>query len=184
MEVCTLKKFKEVKVLTPTRFEDNRGFFSEIYNKEKFFDLGIDLDFVQDNQSLSTEIYTLRGLHFQSPPFAQDKLVRVLNGSILDVAVDIRKNSPTYGDYISVELSSEKFNQILVPKGFAHAILTLEKNTEIIYKVTNYYSKENDHGIAWNDKELNIDWGISEDKVIVSEKDNNQPKFNSLEDYF
>ena len=136
------------------------------------------------NQSLSEDKYTLRGLHFQSPPFAQDKLVRVLRGSILDVAVDLRKASDTYGKHIKYQLSAKSFEQILVPKGFAHAILTLEENTEILYKVSNFYSPENDHGILWNDRFLNIDWGIDHDQVVLSEKDQNQPNFNDLEDYF
>ena len=163
---------------------DSRGFFSETYNSKRMAQLGLDLEYVQDNQSLSTEKYTMRGLHFQIPPFDQDKLVRVLRGSVLDVAVDLRKESETYGNHIAVELSASKFNQILVPRGFAHGILTLEEDTEIFYKVSNYYSAEHDYGIIWNDKTLGIDWGVSENLVITSDKDRVLPEFKSLDSYF
>jgi len=184
MDIIVNKNIPDIKIFSPKKFGDNRGFFSETYNKVELQKLGVSLDFVQDNQSLSTEAYTLRGLHFQSPPYAQDKLVRILKGSALDVAVDIRKNSPTYGKFISVKLSVEEFNQILVPIGFAHGIVTLEPNTEIFYKVTNHFSKEHDHGIAWNDPTLNIDWQVPIENIIVSEKDNQQPNFKDLGDYF
>lgn len=184
MEISSLELLPEIKILKPKKFEDGRGFFSETYNKQRFSDTNIDIEFVQDNQSLSEDKFTLRGLHFQSNPYAQDKLVRVLKGSILDVAVDIRKGSSTYGKHIKYQLSAASFEQILVPKGFAHGILTLEKNTEILYKVSNFYSQENDHGIMWNDPILNIDWGIDSDQVILSEKDKNQPSFSDLEDFF
>ena len=145
-------------LLTPKKFEDTRGFFSEIYSARTLAEIGIDLLFVQDNQSLSVERGTVRGLHFQAPPFAQDKLVRVTRGSVLDVAVDIRKGSPTYGKHVAVELSAKNWCQLLVPKGFAHCFCTLEPNTEMIYKVTNYYSAECDRGIFWNDPALEIAW--------------------------
>ena len=145
---------------------------------------GEELKFVQDNQSLSRDRYTLRGLHFQSPPFAQDKLIRVLRGSVLDVAVDVRKNSKTFGKHAVVKLSASEFNQILVPKGFAHGFLTLEENTEIFYKVTNYYSKEHDLGIAWNDPTLKINWGVTAEEIKISEQDKNFPNFDLLGDYF
>ena len=184
MKILSLENLPEVKILRPHKLEDHRGFFSETYNYKQLKNLGEELIFVQDNQSLSRDRYTLRGLHFQSPPFAQDKLIRVLRGSVLDVAVDIRKNSKTFGKHAVVKLSASEFNQILVPKGFAHGILTLEENTEIFYKVTNYYSKEHDHGIAWNDPTLKINWGVSAEEVIMSEKDRNQPSFDLLGDYF
>jgi len=184
MKILSLETLPEVKILRPRKFEDHRGFFSETYNYQQLKNLGEELKFVQDNQSLSSDRYTLRGLHFQSPPFAQDKLIRVLRGSVLDVAVDVRKNSKTFGKHVVVKLSASEFNQILVPKGFAHGFLTLEENTEIFYKVTNYYSKEHDLGIAWNDPTLKINWGVSEEEMKISEKDKNQPNFDLLGDYF
>lgn len=168
--------------ITPKKFGDDRGFFSETYNSNVLKDLGLNLSFVQDNHSLSAEIGTLRGLHFQKPPFAQDKLVRVVSGAILDVAVDIRKNSPTYGEHVSVEISADKWNQLLVPKGFAHGFITLTANTEVIYKVTNFYSAENDCGVSWDDPDLNIDWGIEAPKL--STKDAKQPSFKEINSPF
>ena len=184
MKILSLENLPEVKVLRPRKLEDHRGFFSETYNYQQLKNLGEELKFVQDNQSLSRDRYTLRGLHFQSPPFAQDKLIRVLRGSVLDVVVDIRKNSSAFGKHAIVKLSASEFNQILVPKGFAHGILTLERNTEIFYKVTNYYSKEHDLGIVWNDPTLKINWGVSAEEVKISEQDKNQPNFDLLGDYF
>ena len=134
-------KFKGVILIEPKKHEDNRGFFSETFNKKKIKEFD-NLEFVQDNQSLSLQRNIFRGLHFQIPPFAQDKLVRVIKGSILDFVLDIRKSSKTFGQIESFKLSSENFNQIFIPKGFAHGFLTLEDNTETIYKVTNYYSPE------------------------------------------
>lgn len=177
-------KIPDVKIFIPKKFGDDRGFFSETYNKKTFKDSGIDLFFVQDNHSLSREKGVIRGLHFQTPPFAQDKLVRVLKGSILDVAVDIRKNSPTYGQHVAAVISANNWNQILVPIGFAHGFCTLEENTEVTYKVTSYYSPDNDKGILWNDPDLGIDWPFSEEEVILSEKDKTQPLFSQLEDIF
>ena len=184
MKILSLETLPEVKILRPRKFEDHRGFFSETYNYQQLKNLGEELKFVQDNQSLSSDRYTLRGLHFQSPPFAQDKLIRVLRGSVLDVAVDVRKNSKTFGKHAAVKLSASEFNQILVPKGFAHGILTLERNTEVFYKVTNYYSKEHDLGIVWNDPTLKINWGVSEEEMKISEKDKNLTNFDLLGDYF
>ena len=184
MKILSLENLPEVKVLRPRKFEDHRGFFSETYNYQQLKNLGEELKFVQDNQSLSSDRYTLRGLHFQSPPFAQDKLIRVLRGSVLDVAVDVRKNSKTFGKHAAVKLSASEFNQILVPKGFAHGFLTLEENTEIFYKVTNYYSKEHDLGIAWNDPTLKINWGVTAEEIKISEQDKNFPNFDLLGDYF
>jgi|TARA_B100000959_G_scaffold255404_1_gene287768 dTDP-4-dehydrorhamnose 3,5-epimerase len=184
MKILSLETLPEVKILRPRKFEDHRGFFSETYNYQQLKNLGEELKFVQDNQSLSSDRYTLRGLHFQSPPFAQDKLIRVLRGSVLDVAVDVRKNSKTFGKHAAVKLSASEFNQILVPKGFAHGFLTLEENTEIFYKVTNYYSKEHDLGIAWNDPTLKINWGVTAEEIKISEQDKNFPNFDLLGDYF
>ena len=174
----------EVLVIEPRKFADDRGFFSETYNYRQFLEKEINLNFVQDNHSFSEEKYTLRGLHYQSPPFAQDKLVRVIRGSILDVAVDIRHGSPTFGKSVAIELNSDNWLQLLVPKGFAHGILTLEKNTEIIYKVTDFYSPENDKGIIWNDPTLAINWPVAENMLKMSEKDIKQPLFSEVEKHF
>ena len=174
----------DVKIIRPKKFGDHRGFFSETYNKKALSENGIDLDFVQDNHSLSTEKGVIRGLHYQTPPYAQDKLVRVIRGSILDVAVDIRKDSPTYGKHVKAIISADDWNQILVPIGFAHGFCTLEPNTEVIYKVTNYYSPENDAGIYWNDEELGIEWPIPEEQAILSDKDKRQPKFSQIKIIF
>ncbi|HEB56385.1 MAG TPA: dTDP-4-dehydrorhamnose 3,5-epimerase [Gammaproteobacteria bacterium] len=174
----------DVKILKPKKFGDHRGFFSETYNKKILSELGIDMDFVQDNHSLSVEKGVIRGLHYQTPPFAQDKLVRVVHGAILDVAVDMRKSSPTFGKHITAVISADNWEQILVPAGFAHGFCTLEENTEVIYKVTNYYAPDHDTGIRWNDPELGIDWPISENEAILSDKDKIQPFFSEATYYF
>jgi dTDP-4-dehydrorhamnose 3,5-epimerase len=176
--------FPEVKVLTPKKHGDHRGFFSEVYNEAVWEKHGIHLKFVQDNHSFSAAPFTLRGLHYQKPPFAQTKVVRVLRGRALDIVVDIRKGSPTFGQYVTVELSAQMWNQILVPEGFAHGILTLEPDTELFYKVTHYYSPENDRGILWNDPALNIQLPVTPDKVILSEKDAKQPLFKDADNPF
>ena len=173
-----------VKILTPKRFGDNRGFFSEVYSRSAFAAAGLDLDFVQDNHSLSAEAGTIRGLHFQSPPFAQDKLVRVTRGSILDVAVDLRRGSPTYGRHVKVELSRENWRQLLVPVGFAHGFVTLEPDTEVQYKVTNVYAPAHDMGLAFDDPALGIDWGVDLAKAILSEKDRRHPLLADLPPVF
>jgi dTDP-4-dehydrorhamnose 3,5-epimerase len=174
----------DVKVLTPKRNGDHRGFFSEVYNKKTLAEAGIDITFVQDNHALSAEKGTVRGLHFQIPPFAQDKLVRVVRGSVFDVAVDLRRGSPTYGKHVSVVLSAEAWNQILVPIGFAHGLMTLEPDTEVLYKVSNYYSAEHDKGLLWNDPALGIEWPVAEDEAILSAKDKVQPRLADLPPYF
>ena len=173
-----------VKIVTPKKFGDARGFFSETYNRQVFARSGLDLEFVQDNQSLSAEVGTIRGLHFQSPPFAQDKLVRVVRGAILDVAVDIRRSSPTFGQHVAVELSRENWRQLLVPIGFAHGFVTLEPDTEVIYKVTNYYSPANDLGLAFDDPALGIDWRVDLSRAVLSDKDRRHPKLADLPHVF
>ena len=183
MDVVSLD-IPDVKIIRPKKFGDHRGFFSETYTKKAFEAAGLHYDFVQDNQSLSAEVGTVRGLHFQLPPFAQDKLVRVVRGAILDVAVDIRKDSPTFGRHVSAVISAAEWNQILVPVGFAHGFCTLEPDTEVIYKVTNYYSPEHDRGLLWNDPELGIDWPVSADKARLSDKDHKHPTFAQLGDWF
>jgi len=170
----------DVKILTPQIFKDHRGFFSETYNKKVLAAVGIELDFVQDNHSLSRTRGVLRGLHYQSPPFAQAKLVRVVRGRIFDVAVDIRNGSPTFGKWVSAILSAEEWNQILVPVGFAHGFVTLEPDTEVIYKVTNYYAPQHDHGVLWNDPDIGIAWPVGPADITLSEKDRNQPRLRDI----
>nr|WP_278436363.1 dTDP-4-dehydrorhamnose 3,5-epimerase [Brucella anthropi] len=167
--------------ISPRKFGDDRGFFSETYNAKSFAEAGIDLTFVQDNHSYSAAKGVVRGLHYQLPPFAQDKLVRVIRGAILDVAVDIRKSSPTFGKWVALEVSAEKWNQILVPKGFAHGFMTLVENTEVIYKVTNYYSPEHDRSIRFDDPAIGIDWPIASSDVQLSDKDQKAPLFADAE---
>ncbi|MGD1015318.1 MAG: dTDP-4-dehydrorhamnose 3,5-epimerase [Roseiarcus sp.] len=174
----------DVKIIIPRKFGDNRGFFSEVYTKRVFFEQGITLDFVQDNCAFSSEAATVRGLHFQSPPFAQDKLLRVTRGRILDVAVDLRGSSPSFGRHVAVELSAENWRQLLVPIGFAHGYATLEPNTEVLYKVTNYYAPRHDHGLAWDDPALGIDWRITADQAILSDKDRKHPRLSDLPKFF
>jgi dTDP-4-dehydrorhamnose 3,5-epimerase len=165
-----------IRLLCPRKFNDERGFFAETYNRQTLCRLGIDIDFVQDNHSLSREPGTVRGLHYQLPPFAQAKLVRVVRGRVLDIMVDIRRNSPTFGRHFRTELSADNFRQILIPIGFAHGFCTLEPNSEILYKVSNYYSAAHDRGILWNDPELGIEWPVAEAHAIVSDKDRQQPR--------
>ena len=176
LEVVELE-IPEVKLITPDRFGDDRGFFSETFNQQRFADAGIKADFVQDNHSLSAVKGTVRGLHYQSPPFAQAKLVRVLRGAILDVAVDVRKGSATFGKWVSAELSAANGTQIFVPRGFLHGFATLEPDTEIAYKVDNYYSRECDGAVAWNDPDLAIDWRGEGKDAVLSEKDAAAPAF-------
>lgn len=174
----------DVKIITPKKFGDDRGFFSEVYNAATFASAGIDLTFIQDNHSWSAKRGTIRGLHFQSPPFAQDKLIRVVRGAILDVAVDIRKSSPTYGHHVAVELSAANWRQLLVPVGFAHAFCTLEDNTEVIYKVTGRYSREHDLGLAFDDPDLAIAWPINSSEAITSDKDRKHPRLADFDTPF
>lgn len=165
----------DVKLIVTQRFGDARGFFSETYSVGAFADAGIELRFVQDNHSRSAALGTLRGLHYQSAPFAQDKLVRVTRGRIFDVAVDIRLNSPTFGQHVSAEISADAWNQILVPAGFAHGFVTLEPDTEVVYKVSKPYAPAHDHGILWSDPALDIAWPLAQSTVTLSDKDMRHP---------
>mgnify|MGYP001812327165 CR=1 FL=1 len=183
MDVVALD-IPEVKILTPKKHGDHRGFFSETYNRQGLADIGVTLDFVQDNQSLSATKGTVRGLHFQTPPFAQDKLLRVLRGSVFDVVVDLRRGSPTYGRHVSAVLSAQNWSQILAPAGFAHGFMTLEPDTEVLYKVTNFYAPEHDKGILWNDPDLGIDWPLPEAEAVLSDKDMRQPRLADFESPF
>lgn len=176
-------KFEGAFVIQPKVFEDHRGFFLESYSKELFAKNGITADFVQDNHSLSVEKGVLRGLHFQLPPNAQAKLVRVVAGSVYDVIVDLRKDSATFGEWEGFELSAENKKMLFVPRGFAHAFCTLEENTEFVYKVDGRYAPESDSGIVWNDPTLAIKWPI-EGEPIISEKDANLQKFKDFKTPF
>lgn len=174
---------KDLVIVEPIIFGDERGYFFESYSKTKFEDLGIKIDFVQDNQSFSNK-GTLRGLHYQNPPFAQTKLIRVLDGEIIDVAVDLRKDSPTYGKSFSVLLSSENKKQLLVPQGFAHGFSVLSDTASVLYKCDEFYNKDSEGGIKYDDPSLNIDWGISLKEAIVSEKDEILPFIENCNSLF
>jgi len=174
-------KIPDLLIIKPSVFKDDRGYFFESYNKGKFIEQGIDQNFVQDNESKSAK-GVLRGLHFQKPPFAQGKLVRVMKGAVLDVAVDLRRKSPTYGQWASIELTEENKFMYWIPPGFAHGFVTLEDDTVFFYKCTNVYHKESESAIRWNDPILNIDWGI--DSPILSEKDKIAPLFQGFDSPF
>ncbi|WP_343533590.1 dTDP-4-dehydrorhamnose 3,5-epimerase [Pedobacter sp.] len=176
---------KDLFVIEPKLWQDSRGYFYESFNQRIFEQAGIDVTFVQDNQSFSKK-GTLRGMHAQANPFAQGKLVRVIQGRVVDVAVDIRKNSPTYGQYFAVELSGENHKQLWVPPGFLHGFLTLEDDTIFTYKVSNYYDKASEIGIMWNDPTINIDWGayLDANEFLLSDKDLVLADFASLQSPF
>lgn len=174
----------DVKILVPRVFRDERGVLCESYSKRTLASLGIDLEFVQDNHSLSLERNVVRGLHFQIPPFAQDKLVRVVSGSAFDVAVDIRRDSATFGKHVATVLSAEDFRQVLIPAGFAHGFCTLEANTLFLYKVTRFYSPQHDRGILWDDPDLGIQWPVSAGQALLSEKDLRFPRLKDSTDLF
>lgn len=176
LDVCATT-IRGVFVLKPRRFRDARGWFSETWNASRMRDCGLDYEFVQDNQSFSSDRGTVRGLHFQNPPAAQDKLVRVVSGSILDVAVDIRRSSPTYGQHVAIELTEQNGLQLLIPKGFAHGFLTLVGNTMVHYKVTAPYASGSDSGLAFDDPDLKIGWGVDRERAILSSKDAMLPSF-------
>ena len=173
-----------MKLFTPKKHDDARGFFCETHNESTFKKFGLNYQFVQDNHSLSRDVGTIRGLHFQSDPFAQDKLIRVLRGKIFDVAVDLRRSSSTFGRYVSIELSYEDWSQLLIPKGFAHGFQTLEPNTEVFYKVSNFYASECDRGVAWDDPDIGINWPIRNTDKLISEKDRKLPRLRDLSDFF
>jgi dTDP-4-dehydrorhamnose 3,5-epimerase len=174
----------EVKVLVPKQLKDHRGFFSEVYSRKALADAGITTDFVQDNHSLSVEKGVLRGLHYQVAPMAQDKLIRVVKGAILDVAVDVRRSSPTFGKHVTAMLSADNWRQVFVPVGFAHGFVTLEPNTEVIYKVTAFYSPDHERGVRWDDPALGIDWGITPGQAILSGRDRQHPPLAAAKDLF
>jgi dTDP-4-dehydrorhamnose 3,5-epimerase len=173
-----------VKILTPKKFGDHRGFFSEVYNEAALREAGVSFHIVQDNHSLSATAGTIRGLHFQIPPRAQAKLIRVVRGRIFDVAVDLRRSSPTFGRHFAAELSAENWAQLYVPIGFAHGFCTLSGDAEVLYKVSDFYSPEHDRGLAWDDPDLEIAWPIAGLTPVLSEKDRAWPRLRDLKDHF
>ena len=173
-----------VLILTPRRFGDDRGFFSEVWSREVLRARGIDINFVQDNHSLSRPVGTVRGLHFQSPPHAQDKLVRCGAGVVFDVAVDARAGSPTYGKWVGVELSAENGRQLLIPKGFLHGFVTRVPNSELLYKCSDVYAPACDGAVRFDDPDLAIDWGLDPDVAILSDKDRKAQAFADFESPF
>lgn len=166
-----------VTVIVPKRFADSRGFFSETWNRKSLAEAGIETEFVQDNHSLSHPVGTVRGLHYQSPPHAQAKLVRCGRGRIFDVAVDIRRGSSTYGQWFGIELSAENGKQLLVPAGYLHGFMTLEPDSEVYYKCSDYYAPECDGAVRWDDPDIGIDWPDTGGQVVLSEKDAAAPSF-------
>ena len=175
---------KGVLELRPARLSDDRGFFSETWSERAFAEAGIHLHFVQDNHSLSREVGVLRGLHFQAPPLAQDKLVRVTRGAVFDVAVDIRPGSPTYRQWAGVRLSAADWNQLLIPKGFGHGFLALEPDCEVQYKVTAPYSREHDRTIRFDDPDIGVEWPMAAEALILSDKDRAAPLLAAVETGF
>ncbi len=180
--------FNGLLVIEPNIFDDDRGCFFDIYEKKEFKKIGIDVEFVQSSQSISKK-NVLRGIHFQKPPFTRDKLVRVVRGAVLDVVVDLRKDSPTYREWFSIELTEKNKKIFFVPKGFAHGFLALEDNTAVQYQFSNFYNKESQVGIKWNDPDINVDWqlnkyGINEDELIISEKDRKNSLFKEIGNFF
>jgi dTDP-4-dehydrorhamnose 3,5-epimerase len=174
----------DVKEIRPVRHRDSRGFFSEIFREDVLRRHGVDVAFIQENHSLSVDRGVVRGLHFQVPPKAQAKLVRVAAGAVFDVTVDIRWGSPSYGRHVAIVLSAADGNQLFVPEGFAHGFCTLEPNSEIVYKVNRYYSAEHDRGLAWNDPELGIAWPVSAAEALLSDKDRGQPPLAALPPHY
>lgn len=174
----------DVKLITPVRHGDMRGFFAELFRVDVLRAHGIDVQFVQDNQAFSAAANVVRGLHFQIPPASQAKLFRVSVGAVIDVAVDLRRGSPTYGRHVAVELRADTGAHIFIPEGFAHGYRTLVPNTEVIYKVNRYYSPAHDRGLRWDDPALGIAWGLTADAAVLSEKDRRQPLFAELPHLF
>ena len=178
---ATLKEI--ILLIKPCRFSDQRGFFAETYNRKKYLEMGIDIEFVQDNHSRSRDVGTLRGLHFQAPPHTQSKLVRCGSGAIFDVAVDIRRGSPTYGQWLGFELSAENGHQMYVPIGFAHGFVTLEPDSELVYKCSDYYAPETERALRWDDMDIGIEWPLQGNPTL-SEKDATAPLLKDFESPF
>jgi dTDP-4-dehydrorhamnose 3,5-epimerase len=174
----------EVRLITPKRHGDHRGFLSEVYSRRALAAAGIDIDFVQDNHTMTALAGTVRGLHYQLPPMAQAKLVRVTRGAIYDVAVDLRRQSATFGRHVGAIVSAEAWNQILVPVGFAHGFCTLMPDTEVIYRLSNDYAPTHERGLLWNDEALRIAWPVGSDAAILSDRDRTNPRLADLRDVF
>ena len=170
----------DILILKPVKHGDERGFFSETYSRNALTKAGISLELVQDNHAYSAQPGTVRGLHFQIPPRAQAKLIRVVRGAIYDVALDLRRGSPSYGRHVGAVISAKEWNQILIPAGFAHGLCTLEPDTEVLYKVTDHYAPECDRGVLWNDPALGIEWPVDPAKAVVSERDRRHPTLADL----
>jgi dTDP-4-dehydrorhamnose 3,5-epimerase len=181
MTEITRLAIPDVLLITPKRHGDARGFFSETYSRKTLATFGFHNSFVQDNHSMSGRRGILRGLHFQRPPFMQDKLLRVTRGAVYDVAVDIRQGSPTYGQHVAAELSADNWSQLLVPAGFAHGFVTLTEETEVLYKVTADYAPETEGGLAWDDPDLGIDWPVPAGEIITNPRDGQWPRLKDLE---
>lgn len=179
-------KIPGVLIIETDVFGDHRGYFNETYSKPKYAELGIDVEFVQDNMSFSAQKGTLRGLHWQNPPYAQSKLVSCTKGAVIDVAVDIRKGSPTYGEWVSVELTAENHRQFFIPQGFAHGFLTISDDVEFRYKVDNVYNKESEGGMRYDDPSVNVDWGslLNGIEPVLSEKDAHGPTLEDANNQF
>ena len=184
MTTFTPLAIPDVIEIFPAKYGDDRGFFSEVFRRADFVAHGLNIDWIQDNQSFSAQLGTARGLHFQAPPAAQDKLIRVVRGTIFDVAVDIRKGSPTYGKWAGVELSAARWNQLLVPIGFAHGFMTIEPDTEVVYKVSAPYAPETEGAVLWNDPALAIDWPHLDVKPTLSGKDRIAAPLSRIESPF
>ena len=182
MEVASLE-IDAVKIVRPRRFSDDRGYLVETWHKNRFAEHGIDVDFVQDNASFSRLPHTIRGLHFQRRPAAQAKLVRVVSGAVLDVAVDLRRGSSSFGRCVSAILTAEGGEQLFVPVGFAHGFCTLEPDTEVAYKVSDFYSPEHDRGVIWNDPEIAVEWPLGGNPPVLSEKDSRLPRLSEIEPF-
>jgi dTDP-4-dehydrorhamnose 3,5-epimerase len=174
----------DVRLIAPKRHGDHRGFLSEVYSRRALAAAGIDIDFVQDNHTMSAMAGTVRGLHYQLPPMGQAKLVRVTRGAIYDVAVDLRRQSPTFGRHVGAVVSAEAWNQILVPVGFAHGFCTLAPDTEVLYRLSNYYSSVHERALLWNDDALAIDWPVPSERAILSDRDRDNPRLAELTDLF
>jgi dTDP-4-dehydrorhamnose 3,5-epimerase len=177
-------KIEDIFAIEPSKHSDHRGFFSETYRNDFLRGQKVDAEFLQDNHVYSAQRGVLRGLHFQIPPHAQGKLVRCVRGAILDIGVDIRAGSPTFGQHVAVELSAANWKQLWVPPGFAHGYVTLEQDCEVIYKTTDYYAKDCERGLAWDDPALDIDWRIAKSSLVISDKDHTNPRLADIEPFF
>ena len=184
LDVVAAEGLAAVRVITPRRHQDTRGFFSEVWRQDALTEAGIDVRFVQENHAASRASGTIRGLHFQIGPAAQAKLVRCPRGSVFDVVVDIRRGSPTFGRHTAIVLSAKNWKQLYVPEGFAHGYCTLERDTEVMYKVTAYYDPASERGLAWDDPDIGIAWPVSADRAVLTERDRTFPRLAGLPDFF